>query len=80
MFRRVRGKSMAIDQATKELLACSCIGGVARARRVVERVLSRLRVGGLFFMGTAEGRAPGTVPLESLAPGVFRKLPPGGRR
>ena len=40
MFRRVRGKSMAIDQATKELLACSCIGGVARARRVVERVLS----------------------------------------
>lgn len=49
-------------------------------QQVVERVLSRLRVGGLFFMGTAEGRAPGTVPLESLAPGVFRKLPPGGRR
>lgn len=39
-FRRVRGKGMAIDQATKELLGGACDGGMARARRVVERVLS----------------------------------------
>lgn len=39
-FRRVRGKGMAIDQAAQELLAVTCDGGVARARRVVERVLS----------------------------------------
>ncbi len=45
----------------------------ATKREVVERVLSRLRVGGLFFIGMAEGRATVNTPLESLAPGVFRK-------
>jgi chemotaxis protein methyltransferase CheR len=42
-------------------------------REVVDRVVARLRPGGLFFIGTAEGRAPSTVPMKSLAPGVFRK-------
>ncbi|MCW5667599.1 MAG: protein-glutamate O-methyltransferase CheR [Piscinibacter sp.] len=40
---------------------------------VVDRVLSRLRPGGLFFIGTAEGRVPCATPLEPLGPGVFRK-------
>lgn len=44
-------------------------------RAVVDRVLARLRPGGLFFIGTAECRVPCETPLQSLAPGVFRKLP-----
>ncbi|WP_338416392.1 protein-glutamate O-methyltransferase CheR [uncultured Sphaerotilus sp.] len=48
-------------------------------RAVVDRVLSQLRVGGLFFIGTAEGRAPCDTPLQALAPGVFRKLAGGER-
>lgn len=42
--------------------------------QVVSRVLSQLRPGGLFFIGTAEGRAPGATDLEPLVPGAFRKL------
>lgn len=42
-------------------------------RAVVDRVLTRLRPGGLFFIGTAEGRVPCNTPLTVLAPGVFRK-------
>jgi chemotaxis protein methyltransferase CheR len=42
-------------------------------RQVVDRVLQRLRPGGLFFIGTAEGRAPSSLPLQVLAPGAFRK-------
>jgi chemotaxis protein methyltransferase CheR len=41
---------------------------------VVDRVLSQLRPGGLFFIGTAEGRVPCKTPLQVLAPGAFRKL------
>jgi chemotaxis protein methyltransferase CheR len=40
---------------------------------VVDRVLAQLRHGGLFFIGTAEGRVPCKTPLQSLAPGAFRK-------
>jgi len=40
---------------------------------VVNRVVATLRPGGLFFLGTAEGRVNGTVPLTTLAPGAFRK-------
>jgi uncharacterized protein YndB with AHSA1/START domain len=32
-----------------------------------------LRPGGLFFVGTAEGRVPSSLRLEPLAPGVFRR-------
>ena len=42
---------------------------------VVDRVLSRLRPGGLFFLGTAEGRVPCSTPLTVLAPGAYRKGP-----
>jgi chemotaxis protein methyltransferase CheR len=42
---------------------------------VVDRVLGALRPGGLFFMGTAEGRVKCSTPLTALAPGVFRKGP-----
>jgi chemotaxis protein methyltransferase CheR len=42
-------------------------------RRVVDSVLTQLRPGGLFFIGTAEGRVPCDTPLAVLAPGVFRK-------
>ena len=42
-------------------------------QQVVDRVLARLRPGGLFFIGTAEGRAPSSKPLQVLAPGAFRK-------
>lgn len=41
---------------------------------VVDRVLSQLRPGGLFFIGTAEGRVPCKTPLQTLGPGAFRKL------
>lgn len=41
---------------------------------VVDRVLSRLKPDGLFFIGTAEGRAPTKHRLQTLAPGVFRKV------
>jgi len=40
---------------------------------VVERVLTQLRPGGLFFIGTAEGRVPGVSGLIPIAPGAFRK-------
>lgn len=42
-------------------------------REVVDRVLSQLRVGGLFFIGMAEGRVQCNTPLQPLASGVFRK-------
>jgi chemotaxis protein methyltransferase CheR len=42
-------------------------------REVVDRVLTQLRPGGLFFVGTAEGRVPSSTKLQSLAPGAFRK-------
>jgi len=42
-------------------------------REVVDRVLTQLRPGGLFFIGTAEGRIPCETPLTALAPGAFRK-------
>jgi len=41
---------------------------------VVDRVLTQLRPGGLFFIGTAEGRVPCKAPLQTLMPGAFRKL------
>ena len=41
---------------------------------VVDRVLGRLKPGGLFFLGTAEGRVPCKTPLQVLAPGAFRKV------
>lgn len=43
-------------------------------RQVVDRVLTQLRPGGLFFIGTAEGRVPCATPIQALAPGAFRKL------
>jgi chemotaxis protein methyltransferase CheR len=42
-------------------------------RDVVDRVLTQLRPGGLFFIGTAEGRVACKTPLQPLAPGAFRK-------
>jgi chemotaxis protein methyltransferase CheR len=40
---------------------------------VVDRVLAHLKPGGLFFIGTAEGRVPCKTSLAVLAPGAFRK-------
>ena len=40
---------------------------------VVDRVLTQLKPGGLFFIGIAEGRVPCNTPLQTLAPGAFRK-------
>ena len=40
---------------------------------VVDRVLTQLRPGGLFFIGIAEGRVACSTPLQVLAPGAFRK-------
>ena len=42
---------------------------------VVDRVLSTLKPGGLFFLGTAEGRVACKTPLLTVQPGVFRKAP-----
>jgi chemotaxis protein methyltransferase CheR len=41
---------------------------------VVDRVLAALKPGGLFFLGTAEGRVPCNTPLQTVIPGAFRKL------
>lgn len=41
---------------------------------VVDRVLALLKPGGLFFLGTAEGRVPCKTPLQTIIPGAFRKL------
>ena len=46
----------------------------ATKSEVVDRVLTQLRPGGLFFIGTAEGRVPCQTPLLPLAPGAFRKV------
>jgi chemotaxis protein methyltransferase CheR len=40
---------------------------------VVDRVLSALKPGGLFFLGTAEGRVPCKTPLTVVQPGAYRK-------
>jgi len=40
---------------------------------VVDRVLTTLKPGGLFFIGTAEGRVACKTPLQAVQPGVFRK-------
>ncbi len=42
-------------------------------QEVVDRALTLLRPGGLFFLGTAEGRVKCHTPLLSVQPGVFRK-------
>jgi chemotaxis protein methyltransferase CheR len=40
---------------------------------VIDRILTQLRPGGLFFIGTAEGRMPCKTPLTPVIPGGFRK-------
>jgi len=45
----------------------------ATKTEVVDRVLTQLRPGGLFFIGTAEGRVQCRTRLEVLGPGAFRK-------
>lgn len=40
---------------------------------VVDRVLATLKPGGLFFLGTAEGRVPCKTLLTPVIPGAFRK-------
>lgn len=40
---------------------------------VVDRVLENLKPGGLFFLGTAEGRVPCKTPLTPVIPGAYRK-------
>lgn len=44
---------------------------------VVDRVLTTLRPGGLFFMGTAEGRVNCRTHLNAIAPGAYRKAEAG---
>lgn len=41
---------------------------------VVDRVLGQLKPGGLFFIGSAEGRVPCSASLQPLTPGAFRKV------
>jgi chemotaxis protein methyltransferase CheR len=40
---------------------------------VVDRVLRALKPGGLFFMGTAEGRVNCKTPIKVITPGAYRK-------
>lgn len=42
-------------------------------REVVDRVLETVKPGGLFFLGTAEGRVQCNTPLVTVQPGAFRK-------
>jgi chemotaxis protein methyltransferase CheR len=46
---------------------------VPTKREVVDRVLATLKPGGLFFLGTAEGRVNCNTPLQTVQPGAFRK-------
>lgn len=46
---------------------------VPTKREVVDRVLETLKPGGLFFLGTAEGRVQCNTPLVTVQPGAFRK-------
>jgi len=41
---------------------------------VVDRVLACVKPGGLFFLGTAEGRVSGRASVTALIPGAFRKV------
>jgi chemotaxis protein methyltransferase CheR len=41
---------------------------------VVDRVLETLKPGGLFFLGTAEGRVPCKTPITPVIPGAYRKV------
>lgn len=41
---------------------------------VVDRVITALRPGGLFLMGTAEGRVACKTPLQAVMPGAYPKL------
>lgn len=41
---------------------------------VVSAVVRKLRTGGLFFIGTAEGRLTTNVPMQAVAPGVYRRV------
>ena len=41
---------------------------------VVDRVLATLKPGGLFFLGTAEGRVACKTLLQTVQPGAFRKV------
>ena len=43
-------------------------------KEVVDRVLTQLRPGGILFLGTAEGRVPCDTPLQTIAPGAYRKV------
>jgi chemotaxis protein methyltransferase CheR len=45
----------------------------ATKSEVVDRVLTTLKPGGLFFLGTAEGRVPCSTPISTVIPGAFRK-------
>ena len=45
-------------------------------RQVIDRVVDTLLPGGLFFIGTAEGRVHDGVKLQAIVPGAYRK--PGG--
>jgi chemotaxis protein methyltransferase CheR len=42
--------------------------------QVVDRVLEKLRTGGLFYLGTAEGRVNCHTPLDKVQAGAFRKM------
>lgn len=42
-------------------------------RQVIERVLHKLRPGGLFFIGMAEGRVDRSLPLDYLSSGAYRR-------
>ena len=42
-------------------------------REVVDRVLETLKPGGLFFVGTAEGRVQCKTPISIIQPGAYRK-------
>ncbi|MFM2069343.1 MAG: hypothetical protein RLZZ584_4252 [Pseudomonadota bacterium] len=42
-------------------------------RQVVQRVVEQLLPGGLFFIGTAEGRVQEDLKLEPIVPGAYRK-------
>ena len=61
------------DGAQWSMMADHASAGTLYAAEHFAAVRDHLRPGGLFFLGTAEGRVPCKTALTPLVPGAYRK-------